>query len=161
VLSEVLSDLEVRIEQTGGTVVVGELPEIDADATQMRQVFQNLIGNALKFHQQDVAPVVNIKARPLHNESGDILSWQMEIADNGIGFDEKYLDRIFTIFQRLHGRGQYEGTGIGLAVTKKIIERHHGTITAHSTPGQGATFIITLPARIQTDQPSAAHAVTS
>jgi PAS domain S-box-containing protein len=161
VLSEVLSDLEVRIEQTCGTVVVGELPEIDADATQMRQVFQNLIGNALKFHQQDVAPVVNIQARPLHNESGDILSWQMEIADNGIGFDEKYLDRIFTIFQRLHGRDQYEGTGIGLAVTKKIIERHHGTITAHSTPGQGATFIITLPARIQTDQPSAAHAVTS
>lgn len=149
---EVLSDLEVRIEQTGGTVELGELPVIDADPLQMRQLFQNLIANALKFRKPDEAPVVRITAQSnSSNAAGD--SWtlggsevlQLSIADNGIGFDEKYLDRIFTVFQRLHGRNAYEGTGVGLAVCRRIVERHGGNITAKSQPDHGSTFIINLP----------------
>ena len=151
---EVLSDLEVRIEQTGGHVELGELPTIDADPVQMRQLMQNLIGNALKFHRADEVPIIKIsseliKSKGAHangngHKSGDELC-QIKVEDNGIGFEEKYLERIFTVFQRLHGRTEYEGSGVGLAVCRKIVERHHGTITAHSAPDQGATFVITVP----------------
>jgi len=137
---EVLSDLEVRIEQAGGRVEVSTLPVIDADPLQMRQLLQNLIANALKFRKPDQPPVVQIFAA-----SNDGVC-KIFVADNGIGFDEKYLDRIFTVFQRLHGRGAYEGTGVGLAVCRRIVERHQGSITASTQPGQGATFIVTLPA---------------
>ncbi len=143
VAREVLSDLETRIEQTGGRVELADLPTVEADATQMRQLFQNLIANALKFHRPDAPPVVKVSAE----RDGNTI--RLLVADNGIGFDEKYLDRIFTIFQRLHGREQYEGTGVGLAVCRKIAHRHGGAITARSQPGQGATFIVTLPARQQ------------
>ena len=149
---EVLSDLEVRIEQTGGRVEVSELPTIEADSLQMRQLFQNLIGNALKFRRADEPSLVQIEAQLIKPEaSATGLSQaagavcQISVSDNGIGFDEKYLDRIFTVFQRLHGRNVYEGTGVGLAVCRRIVERHGGSITARSTPEQGATFIITLP----------------
>jgi len=141
VAREVLSDLETRLEQTGGRVELGDLPVIEADATQMRQLFQNLVANALKFHRPDAPPVVKVTCE----RDGD--SVRLLVADNGIGFDEKYLDRIFTIFQRLHGREEYEGTGVGLAVCRKIAHRHNGAITARSQPGQGATFIVTLPSR--------------
>lgn len=141
VAGEVLSDLETRIEQTGGRVEVAALPVIEADATQMRQLFQNLIANALKFRRPDAPSVVQVYGE----RDGDWL--RLCVADNGIGFDEKYLDRIFTIFQRLHGREEYEGTGVGLAVCRKIAHRHGGSITARSQPGQGATFIVTLPVR--------------
>lgn len=144
IAQEVVSDLETRIERTGGRVETGDLPVIEADPTQIRQLLQNLIGNALKFHRPDQPPVVTVRA--LRATDSEDEQWQIEIADNGIGFDEKYLDRIFAIFQRLHGREQYEGTGIGLAVCQKIVERHRGTITARSQPGQGTTFIVTLPA---------------
>lgn len=137
----VVSDLEVRIEETGATVEIGNLPTVDADALQMRQLFQNLIGNALKFHKKDVPPVVKLEAA----REGKM--YEIKVIDNGIGFEEKYSDRIFTIFQRLHGRSAYEGTGIGLAVCRKIVERHGGNITARSTPGEGATFILTLPVK--------------
>ncbi len=136
----VVSDLEVRIEQTGGRVEVGDMPTIDADPTQMRQLLQNLISNGLKFHKKE-PPVVKVHAKLL----GEVC--QMIVEDNGIGFDEKYLDRIFTIFQRLHGRLEYEGTGIGLAICRKIVERHGGSITAESKLGEGATFIIALPVK--------------
>ncbi|MDR3608584.1 MAG: ATP-binding protein [Oligoflexia bacterium] len=140
VLSDVLSDLELRIEQVKGKVVHKDpLPTLDADPSQMRQLFQNLISNALKFHKKDISPVVEISVKLFKNHC--ILS----VADNGIGFDEKYLDKIFTIFQRLHGRQEYEGTGVGLAVCRRIAERHEGTITAQSTPGEGACFHVTLP----------------
>ena len=150
---EVISDLETRIEQASGRVEVGKLPVIEADPTQMRQLLQNLIGNALKFHRKDEAPVVNISAEVLNGGGGyssvegppHIESYQISVADNGIGFDEKYLDRIFQVFQRLHGRSEFEGTGIGLATCRKIVERHAGTITATSAPEQGAIFVITLP----------------
>lgn len=144
VAGEVVSDLEVRLEQTGGRVEFGEMMTIDADPLQMRQLLQNLIGNALKFHPADVAPVVRVHCAPVTAENGEE-ACQLAVADNGIGFDEKYLDRIFNVFQRLHGRLEYEGTGVGLAVCRRIAERHNGRITAHSTPDQGATFLVTLP----------------
>ncbi|MGO9371349.1 MAG: ATP-binding protein [Syntrophobacteraceae bacterium] len=143
IIHEVLSDLEITIKQTGGEVKVGELPSIQADPTQIRQLFQNLIGNALKFHKEGERPVVD-----LFSTTTDDGTLQIYVKDNGIGFEEQYLDRIFAPFKRLHGRGsQYEGTGIGLAICKKIVERHGGSITAKSTTGHGATFIIALPSK--------------
>ncbi|MGO9415101.1 MAG: ATP-binding protein [Syntrophobacteraceae bacterium] len=143
IIHEVLSDLEITIKQTGGEVKVGELPSIQADPTQIRQLFQNLIGNALKFHTEGERPVVD-----LFSTTTDDGTLQIYVKDNGIGFEEQYLDRIFAPFKRLHGRGsQYEGTGIGLAICKKIVERHGGSITAKSTTGHGATFIIALPSK--------------
>jgi signal transduction histidine kinase len=117
------------------------MPTIDADPTQMRQLFQNLIDNGLKFHLPEEKPTVRIRAKQL-NEICQII-----VEDNGIGFEEKHLERIFTVFQRLHGRGEYEGTGVGLPICRKIAERHGGTITAMSTPNQGATFVVTLPVK--------------
>jgi PAS domain S-box-containing protein len=141
IIGEVLCDLEVRIERTGGKVLIGELPVIKGDPTQMRQLFQNLIGNGLKFHKVGENPV--IKMLSAITDNGEL---QIVVEDNGIGFEEKYIDRIFAPFQRLHGRGSpYEGTGMGLAICKKIVERHGGTIRAESEPGKGSTFIISLP----------------
>lgn len=138
---EVLEDLDTAIERAGATVTLGELPTLEVEPLQMRQLLQNLLSNALKFRRADVAPVISLQA------TVDAVSRRCElrVADNGIGFDEKYLDRIFEVFQRLHGRGEYEGTGIGLAICRRIVERHNGSISARSAPGQGATFIIQLP----------------
>ena len=139
----VLSDLEVRIEQTKGVVEVSPLPKIDADALQMRQLFQNLIGNALKFRKPDAPPVIRVSGTVRNGAAPPRL--ELVVQDNGIGFEQKHADRIFVIFQRLHGRGEFEGTGIGLAICKKIVERHDGSIHAASAPGEGATFVISLP----------------
>jgi PAS domain S-box-containing protein len=146
VTREVLGDLEVRIEKTGAKVEVGELPTIDADATQMRQLILNLLTNALKFQPPGGTPVVKIAARALSAASGEPRC-EISVRDNGIGFEEKYLDKIFAVFQRLHGRSEYEGTGVGLAVCRRIVDRHHGNITARSQLGQGATFLVTLPVK--------------
>ena len=140
VVADVVSDLETRIEQSGGRVEVGPLPVIEADKLQMRQLFQNLIGNALKFRKPDQPPVVRVVCRPGTNGCAEIT-----VADNGIGFEEQYRERIFQLFQRLHGRDEYEGTGIGLSVCQKIAERHGGQLTAQSVPGEGSAFIVTLP----------------
>ncbi|MEI9935788.1 MAG: ATP-binding protein [Pseudomonadota bacterium] len=149
VLAGVLCDLETRFAETGGRLEALDLPVVASDAVQMRQLLQNLIGNALKFHKQGVAPVIRVSAElfdgPDANGRSQPNSCRLSVTDNGIGFEEKYLDRVFTIFQRLHGRGEYEGTGIGLAVCRRIVERHGGTITARSLPGHGSTFIVTLP----------------
>jgi len=107
----------------------------------MRQLFQNLIGNGLKFHKPDVPPRVEV----FGSASNGLV--QIVVTDNGIGFDEKYADRIFTMFERLHSRAAYEGTGIGLAICRKIAQRHGGDIRAYSSPGEGARFVVTLPAR--------------
>ena len=154
VIKGVLSDLEVRIEQTKATMEVGELPTIDADPMQMRQLFQNLIGNALKFQPSDHKPVIKIHAQIIKSPFAgtpeeDPYAEQCEITieDNGIGFDEKYLEKIFAVFQRLHGRNEYEGTGVGLAVCRRITDRHGGIITARSKPGEGASFVVTVPTR--------------
>ena len=148
----VLSDLESRIERSHGRVEVGDLPVIEADELQMRQLMQNLISNALKFQKPEQPPVVKVDGRITANTNGnqqlsEAKLCELTVQDNGIGFDEKYADRIFGIFQRLHGRSAYEGTGIGLATCRKIVEHHGGTITARSAPGEGATFIVTLPVK--------------
>jgi len=149
VAAGVLSDLEAAVARTHGRVTVGPLPTLEADPTQMRQLLQNLIGNGLKFHRKGVPPLVHVEATAEPVPEGGREMIRLVVSDNGIGFDEKYLDRIFTVFQRLHGRAEYEGTGIGLAVCRRIVERHGGTITARSTPGEGSTFIITLPVQQQ------------
>ena len=145
---EVVSDLEGRLQQSGGRVEVGSLPTIDADPSQMRQLLQNLVANALKFHKPGEPPLVRVEARLVNGASGNGLTdlrYEIAVSDNGIGFDEIYLDRIFEVFQRLHSRQEYEGTGVGLAICHRIVERLGGSITAKSAPDQGATFLVTLP----------------
>jgi PAS domain S-box-containing protein len=159
VLEGVLSDLQIRIEETDADIVVGDLPTIDADQTQMRQLLQNLIGNALKFAKPGRKPVVSIKGEFVSKEEAshslrtDL--YRLTITDNGIGFDNKLRDKIFVIFQRLHGRRDYEGTGIGLATCRKIVERHGGSIEADGRPDEGATFTVTLPSVQRQCSPSA------
>lgn len=154
VLKEVLEDLEVSIGEKGAAVTAGSLPVIDADHTQMRQLLQNLIGNSIKFCpikepcRVAVRGAFNDAGRELrgkHYAAGELLLISVE--DNGIGFDEKYVDRIFGVFQRLHGRREYKGTGVGLAICKKIVERHNGGIEVRSKPGEGSRFTVILPLR--------------
>ncbi len=148
-LREVLTDLELRITETDARIHASELPVLEADPMQMRQILQNLIANGLKFHRDGVPPVVRITSETAEDQNpfgpGKRQVCRISVADNGIGFDPKYLDRIFLPFQRLQPRGQFEGTGIGLAICRRIAERHGGTLTATSTPGEGATFSFTLP----------------
>lgn len=139
VAAHVVQDLEVQIDHVGGRVDVGPLPVISADPLQMQQLFQNLISNGLKFRRADEPPVVRVDAAV----EGDQLT--IRVSDNGIGFEPRYAARIFRIFERLHGRNEYPGTGIGLALCRKITDRHGGTIEAESEPDQGATFTVTLP----------------
>jgi len=152
VAREVVNDLEMQIERVAGRVEVGKLPTIQADPVQMRQLLQNLIGNALKFRREEEPPLVKVSGRFVggRDEKGERRSARDErcrilIEDNGIGFDEKHRERIFGVFQRLHPRDVYEGTGIGLAVCRRIVERHGGTIAAHSKPGHGTIFEVVLP----------------
>jgi PAS domain S-box-containing protein len=139
VVSEVLSDLEERIHTSNGHVGVGALPVILASPLQMRQLFQNLIANALKFHPAGIAPEVHVEGK---DHDG---AWEIRVRDNGIGFEERHAEKIFAPFQRLNGRQAYEGTGMGLAICRRIAALHGGTITATSQPGAGATFLISLP----------------
>lgn len=152
---DVVSDLEPRIEQIGGRVEIGPLPVVIADRLQMTQLLQNLIGNALKFHKPGSRPLVQVRGEAGLDASGPVC--RLIVQDNGIGFDAKYHDRIFQVFQRLHGRNEYEGSGIGLAICRKIVERHGGSIRAESAPGAGAKFIITLPP-VPSAEPHAAAA---
>jgi PAS domain S-box-containing protein len=147
VAEDVIGDLEGRIRKENGQVMVSSLPVIEADRDQMQHLFQNLIGNALKYHRPDIPPVVKISSR-VNSSNGEYgPSITLTIEDNGIGFDEQYAERIFQPFQRLHGRGEYEGTGIGLAICQKIVDRHKGKITATSHEGVGSTFLVQLPIR--------------
>lgn len=151
IVQEVLSDLEYLIDEKKATIKTNNFPEIIGVPTQLRQVFQNLIGNALKFSKTDELPLIEITSEIIEtkdfeskaNSNGNFC--RIEVKDNGIGFDEKYLDKIFVIFQSLNDRAAYEGTGIGLAIAKKIIEKHNGLITAESQIGIGSSFIIVLP----------------
>jgi two-component system CheB/CheR fusion protein len=150
-IREILSDLEVVIADKKAEIRVENLCMIDGMPGQMRQVFQNLISNALKFTRKEIAPQVRIHAQRVAARSFDASEdalgpyCRIEVSDNGIGFHERFLDKIFTLFQRLHTQEQYEGTGIGLAITRKIVEKHNGIITARSKEGVGTTFIIVLP----------------
>ncbi len=152
IISDVAIDLQIAIEKSGGQVTWGQFPPIEADPLQMRILTQNLIANALKFRKPDVAPEVKISAKlydgvDVHKkfglQAGSVAA--IEVADNGIGFEMKYAERIFGIFQRLHGRNEYEGTGIGLATCRKIAERHGGKIIVDSALGRGSSFTIVLP----------------
>jgi signal transduction histidine kinase/DNA-binding LacI/PurR family transcriptional regulator len=140
---EVINDLEIKISQTHASVTLEELPTINADALQMRQLFQNLISNGLKFCREDVPPVIKITA------AIQAANYAIAFEDNGIGIEKNYFDRIFFLFERLHDRSTYEGSGIGLAVCKKIVERHGGTIIIESNPGEGSRFIVKLPLKNQ------------
>ena len=134
-------DLGMLCQEVEGSIECDALPDLEADRVQMRQLFQNLIANGLKY-RSDRKPVVRI----YDNSSPDGLFWKIHVEDNGIGFDECYLDKVFRPFQRLHGKDSpYQGTGMGLAICRKIVERHGGNITARSKPGEGATFIVELP----------------
>ena len=140
VFETALANLRIAIEESGASVTARTLPVVRGDPRQLTQLFQNLIGNAVKFRSPDQAPQVEVWGEP----DGDF--WRISVRDNGIGFDPKFYERVFTIFQRLHTRDEYAGTGLGLAICKKIVERHGGRIWVESKEGEGATFSFTLPA---------------
>ena len=143
VVEGVLDDLSHRIDSLGAEVDVGPLPEIEADPMQMRQLFQNLLSNALKYQPEGQTPRLRIWAEERPREDGN--RWILRVQDNGIGFEQQFSERIFSPFKRLHGRDSYDGTGMGLAICRRIVDRHDGHITAESTPGEGTTFVIDLP----------------
>ncbi len=146
---ESMLDLDMAVQQAEAVVEIDDLPYVFADPLQMRLLFQNLIGNALKFRSPGAAPHIHVQVGegdlPAPGTLPDEAFCRIDISDNGIGFDEKYLDRIFSPFQRLHGRSNYPGTGMGLAICRRIAERHQGAITARSTPGGGSVFSVWLP----------------
>lgn len=149
ILKEILFDLELSIAEKKAVIHMHELPVIEAIPGLVRQLFQNLLSNALKFSRENVPPVITITSEITTNEetsSNDFNTFcTIRISDNGIGFDEQYTNKIFTIFQRLNSREKFDGTGIGLAIAKKIMDKHNGSITATSKENEGSTFIITLP----------------
>lgn len=150
IVADVRSDMEVNIEEAGAQLKIGELPTIEADPSQMRQLFQNLIGNALKYRKPDIPSIIEISADIVEQHEEAVggpkaQMCQIRISDNGIGFKPEYADRIFGIFQRLHGRTHSKGSGIGLAICRKIAERHGGSIIAEGRPDEGATFRVALP----------------
>ena len=161
VVGEVVEDLEARLIDTGGRVEIGKLPTIDADPVQIRQLFQNLIGNALKFNKPGEVPLVRVRAANGNGRSRSknrdaavpVGECEITVKDTGIGFEPEYGEQIFEIFKRLHGRSEYEGTGVGLAICRRIVERHGGTIAVNAKPGKGATFYIRLPIRHQQEVP--------
>ncbi|WP_246202143.1 PAS domain-containing sensor histidine kinase [Spirosoma agri] len=154
IVEAALRSLEVATDETNATIQLSSLPTVEGDHSQLEQLFQNLLSNALKFHKPGVFPHIQIKAgwvaadnlpEDVKPSRYAIAYHRIDIIDNGVGFDEKYLDRIFQVFQRLYGKNDYAGTGIGLAICEKVVANHGGAITASSQPGQGATFSIYLP----------------
>jgi len=166
IVKDVLSDVEMEVQKRNATIIVDQnLPTIWAIPSQMRQVFQNLISNSLKFSREGVDPQINISGKRssaneifgLNKKQNDHY-FQISFSDNGIGFDPKYAKEIFVVFKRLHSYHDFEGTGIGLSICKKIIEKHNGFITAESILNEGSTFIITLPERIKLEDVNAENA---
>ena len=139
ILQTAEENLDVAIEESGAIITRDPLPTLSGDRTQLTQLFQNLFSNAIKFRRPEVAPRIHVSAT---RQDG---AWRLSVRDNGLGIDRQFFDRIFIIFQRLHGREEYPGTGIGLAICKKIVERHEGCIWVESEPGQGSTFHFTIP----------------
>jgi light-regulated signal transduction histidine kinase (bacteriophytochrome) len=138
-LARAQGNLRVAIETSGAILKADPLPEVTADESQLALVFQNLIGNAIKFRAPGTPPLVEVKAA---REDG---RWRFQVSDNGIGIDPRHREKIFTMFQRLHPRSVYAGNGIGLAICKRILERHNGRIWVESKPGAGTTFYFTIP----------------
>ena len=153
ILDELMADLEILIAEKNATIHIDRFPEMDVIPGQIRQLFQNILSNALKFSKKEIAPIVNISVsrtaeqelEGYNDENGNFC--RISISDNGIGFNEIYKEKIFTMFQRLHSKEAFEGTGIGLAIVKKIVEKHNGIITVSSREGEGTTFIMVLPIR--------------
>jgi signal transduction histidine kinase len=152
VLQSVIDDLDLRIDETNTTVTVGDLPEIEAISSQMGQLFFNLLQNAIKFRKKDTNLAIHIKQRPLTGQEKNKYQlpsqnehYLISVADNGIGFEQQYAERIFQLFQRLEGKSEYPGTGIGLSICRKIVTNHKGLIFAESEPGVGTTFSVILP----------------
>ncbi len=158
-LATVVDDLEARLESSGGRIDAGPLPTIEGDPTQLRQMLQNLLANALKFRDPGRPPVVTVTAEP--TRLGDVPAWRFSFVDNGIGFEPRYAEKVFVPFQRLHGRQEYEGTGIGLAIVRRIVERHRGTVLAQGVAGEGAKFTVCLPERQPPPADAAAPALLS
>ena len=157
VVENVIGDLQPRISDTGATVVIKSLPhQLEVDKTHLRQLFQNLIANAIKFRKKEEPLIVTITSEKIAgkfvtevvNLAPNKEYWKIQVADNGIGMDEKYKDKIFAVFQRLHGRNEYKGTGIGLSICKKIVSKYKGDITVHAKEGEGATFIFFIPTNV-------------
>ena len=145
-VTEVQSDLQIRIEENAAVIDSNDLPKIECDATQMRQLIQNLVSNALKFRKAEQTPIIKIHGELQNSKMpGTAKNLVITMSDNGIGFDNSFKEQIFTIFQRLHSRNEYEGTGIGLATCRKIVERHGGTIEASGVQGEGSTFKFIIP----------------
>jgi len=157
-LTSLVDDLWVAVQESGAVIKWDDLPEIVGDHTQLKQLFQNLLSNAIKFRVSGVPPRVSVTHQMLSSAAlpSSVVStaddgkaydhfYEINVTDNGVGFDEKYLDRIFQVFQRLHGRNEYTGTGVGLAICRKVVENHRGAITASSQPGAGTTFRVYLP----------------
>ncbi len=140
-LDEALLNLDAAIDEAGARIDVGDLPLVLADSGQLARVFQNLVGNAIKFRREDAAPHIHVAA-----SRTDDATWTFSVTDNGIGIEPRFAERVFQIFQRLHGREQYAGTGMGLALCKRIVERHGGRIWVESRPEGGSTFCFTLSA---------------
>jgi len=145
-------NLQAAISESGAVITHDPLPALMADPIQLTQLFQNLLGNAIKFRRPEETPRIHVSSRRLDR------GWQLSVCDNGIGIDPQYFDRIFIIFQRLHGREEYSGTGIGLAICKKIVERHGGRIWVESRQGNGSTFCFIIPdERKHRDEPTPSH----
>ncbi len=147
IIEEIMEDLQIKFEEVKGSIKIESLPKFEADPVQIRQLFQNLILNSLKYKKEHTPPVITISG------SAKDGICKIRTKDNGIGLNEKYSTRIFQPFQRLHGKTVYEGTGMGLAICQKIMLRHYGEITVESSPGEGATFILTLPERQPVSKP--------
>ena len=158
VFTDVLDDLSMAVAESEAVIECLPLPVVSGDAAQLRQLFQNLLANALKFSQHTQTPQIQLSARIVDSSAVPLAMMaplmagelparfhEINVRDNGIGFDEKYLDRIFQVFQRLHGKSQYPGSGVGLAICRKVVFNHHGALSARSQPGQGATFSVYLP----------------
>jgi signal transduction histidine kinase len=153
-LRQVVEDLDVTIQEKKATIEIGLLPTVKGNSRQLQQLFQNLLSNALKYSKPDVSPLISVVSTVVHGEKTGVdlppvvhnkQYHLIEVRDNGIGFEPEYTERIFQLFQRLHGRTEYAGTGIGLSIAQKVVENHHGYIWAESSPGEGATFKILLP----------------
>lgn len=152
VLRQVRNDLELNVEETGTTIKSDDLPTIEASMSQMKQLFNNILNNAIKFRKEDVKPEIIISSKTLadadkkkFNLASQKNFFAITICDNGIGFENEYATKIFQIFQRLHGKSEYPGSGIGLAICKKIVDHHNGIIFAENVPDKGACFTIILP----------------
>jgi signal transduction histidine kinase len=150
----VLADLEVQIEEKKAVISVGHLPTVKGYRRQLQQLFQNLLTNALKYSKEAVAPQISVRSRivsgaeapyKLPEEYTNKRYHLIEVRDNGIGFEQQYADKIFQMFQRLHGKSEYTGTGVGLSIVRKVVENHHGFIWAESEPDKGATFYVLFP----------------